>query len=424
MSGANMLIDPLPDSWRNVQFGDLCTRVNGTYQPVSGGATPHIGLEHLAQNFPAFTGRGTESDIKSQKTAFKANDVLFGKLRPYLRKGVKADFGGVCSTDILALRAQENCDPDFLQFLIHSDQFIAHAIATTTGVQHPRTSWPSLSGFKLSAPPPSEQKAIAKVLASIQKSIKAQERIIQTTTELKQALMQKLFSKGLRGEPQKETEIGLVPESWEVMRLEYIAKSFEYGTSVKCGHDVQGKPVLRIPNVVGGAIKISDLKFGNPKPNEKKNLRLQAGDLLFVRTNGVKENAGRCSLFKDEIEDCYFASYLIRVRLDTCRLNPSFLNEYSRTGIGMSFLSGKAIRTADGKFNINAGTLKTMLVPVPSIDEQVQIAQALALVTTKSASAKTKQSKLQDLFRTVLVELMSAKTRVNALTLLSIPQSS
>ena len=262
-----------------------------------------------------------------------------------------------------------------------------------------------------------EQKKIAHILSTVQRAIEAQERIIQTTTELKKALMHKLFTEGLRGEPQKMTEIGPVPESWEVVELKQVTESFQYGTSVKCGYDVEGKVVLRIPNVVGGAVDISDLKFGKPKPNEIENLRIQSGDLLFVRTNGVKENAGRCSMFDDEIEDCYFASYLIRVRLDPRTLNPSFLNEYSRTEVGTSFLSGKAIRTADGKFNINSGTLKTMLVPVPTIDEQEDIARALALIDTKSSSARAERSALQDLFRTLLHELMTAKTRVHELDL-------
>lgn len=419
MSDSNMLIEPLPPGWKNHQFGDVCDRVKDSYQPVDDGDTPYVGLEHLAQGFPAFVGRGKESEVTSSKTAFKAGDILFGKLRPYLRKGAQADFDGVCSTDILAFRAKAACESEFLKFIIHSDEFVAHAKSTTSGVQHPRTSWPSLREFRLSLPPLPEQKKIAHILSTVQRAIEAQERIIQTTTELKKALMHKLFTEGLRNEPQKQTETGPVPDSWEVVPLEQIAESFQYGTSVKCSYGVQGKPVLRIPNVVGGAVDISDLKFGKPKLNEIGNLRLQSGDLLFVRTNGVKENAGRCSLFEDEIEDCYFASYLIRVRLDPSRLTPSFLNEYSRTEVGTSFLSGKAIRTADGKFNINSGTLKTMLVPVPAIDEQEEIARALALIDTKSSSARAKQFALQDLFRTLLHELMTAKTRVHRLEISS-----
>ncbi len=118
----------------------------------------------------------------------------------------------------------------------------------------------------------------------VQRAIEAQERIIQTTTELKKALMHKLFTEGLRNEPQKQTEIGPVPESWEVVELEAKAESFQYGTSVKCGYDVYGKPVLRIPNVVGGHVDPTDLKFGKPKKNELGKLSLERGDLLFVRT--------------------------------------------------------------------------------------------------------------------------------------------
>ena len=328
------------------------------------------------------------------------------------RKGAQADFNGICSTDILVFRAENGCASDFLTYLIHSVEFIKHAKSTTSGVQHPRTSWPSLRKFHLTLPPLPEQKKIAHVLSTVQRAIEAQERIIQTTTELKKALMHKLFTEGLRNEPQKQSEIGPIPESWEVMPLGLIAESFQYGTSVKCGYDVQGKAVLRIPNVVGGAVNFSDIKYGKPKPNQIGKLKLQTGDLLFVRTNGVKKNAGRCSLFEGEIEDCYYASYLIRVRLDPHTLNSTFLNEYTRTETGTSFLIGKAIRTADGKFNINSGTLKTMLVPVPTIDEQREIVMALSGIDTKSSSARKKQVTLQDLFRTLLHELMTAKVRV------------
>ena len=137
-----------------------------------------------------------------------------------------------------------------------------------------------------------EQKKIVHLLSTAQRAIETQEQLIQTTTELKKTLMHKLFTEGLRNEPQKQTEIGPIPESWKVVPLEQIAESFQYGTSVKCGYEVQGKAVLRIPNVVGGDVDISDLKYGRPKPNEIGKLKLQSGDLLFVRTNGVKETQG------------------------------------------------------------------------------------------------------------------------------------
>ena len=219
MGDSNLLIEPLPTGWENLQFYDVCDLVKDSYQPVNGGSTPYIGLEHLAQGFPAFVGRGAEREIRSSKTAFKVGDILFGKLRPYLRKGAQADFDGISSTDILVFRAAERCESNFLKYLIHSNEFIDYAKSTTSGVQHPRTSWPSLRKFQLSLPPLPEQKKVAHVLSTVQRAIEAQERIIQTTTELKKTLMHKLFTEGLRNEPQKQTEIGPVPESWKVVRL-------------------------------------------------------------------------------------------------------------------------------------------------------------------------------------------------------------
>lgn len=271
-----------------------------------------------------------------------------------------------------------------------------------------------IAKLEIAYPPLPEQHRIAAILTAVQRAIEQQERLITLTTELKKALMQKLFTEGTRGEPQKMTEIGPVPESWEIYRLEEIAQSFTYGTSVKCDYGLVGYPVLRIPNVVGGHIDVTDLKYGVLKPHEKENLLLKRGDLLFVRTNGVQENAGRCSMYRGELGDnCYFASYLIRVRLDAGGIIPEFVEEYSRTEIGSRFLGGKAVRTADGKFNINTGTLKDVLVPFPKLDQQVEIVDMLALIDDKSAELILYRQSLQDLFRTLLHQLMTAQIRVN-----------
>ncbi len=282
----------------------------------------------------------------------------------------------------------------FICVLTHIGRFTVHAKATTSGVQHPRNRGSvyasSILPFHLSG----EQRKIAAVLGLVQRAIEQQERLIALTTELKKALLHKLFTEGLRGEPQKQTEIGPVPESWEVATLENTSLSFDYGTSVKCERGKAGFPVLRIPNVVGGSIDLRDLKHGLPKRTELEALRLRDGDLLFVRTNGVLENAGRCALFRRELEECYFASYLIRVRVDLSKVLPEFVNEYAGTERGRSFLAGQAIRTADGKFNINSGTLKRVLLPLPRLDEQEEILHYLHLVGRKLQILEEKRETL------------------------------
>ena len=417
------LLDNLPDDWEFSTLGDLNTRKAPTLNPkdfVDETFEYYSIPDFQRDQCPSLINGGA---IGSSKLLLKPKTVLFGKLNPRVEKvwrvAESPEFRQIGSTEWITILPNDRVDADFLYFLEWSDHVMSIAKTLVSGSTPSRQRVDPTSFYRLRVPLPPlpEQKKIAHILLTVQRAIEGQGRIIQTTTELKKTLMHKLFTEGLHNEPQKQTEIGLVPESWEVVSLGQIAESFQYGTSVKCGYDVQGKAVLRIPNVVGGAVDISDLKYGKPKSNEIGKLKLQTGDLLFVRTNGVKENAGRCSLFEGEIEDCYYASYLIRVRLDPRTLNSTFLNEYSRTEIGTSFLSGKAIRTADGKFNINSGTLKTMLVPVPSIDEQEEIATAFSLIDTKSSSARSKQLALQELFRTLLHELMTATIRTDGLEL-------
>ena len=76
-----------------------------------------------------------------------------------------------------------------------------------------------LRKFQIPLPPLAEQRKIAAVLSAVQRAIERQERLIALTAELKKALMHKLFTEGTRGEPLKQTEIGPVPESWEVEPL-------------------------------------------------------------------------------------------------------------------------------------------------------------------------------------------------------------
>ena len=281
----------------------------------------------------------------------------------------------------------------------------------------PNLSQSKLCELPLPVPPLPEQRRIAGVLSVVRQAIEQQERLLQLTAELKKTLLHQLFTQGLRGEPQKQTEIGSAPESWEVASLESVAIAFDYGTSVKCEHGKAGFPVLRIPNVVGGSIELGDLKYGQPKRPELESLLLRDGDLLFVRTNGVLENAGRCALYRGELDNGYFASYLIRVRVDGSKVLPAFVNEYASTERGRSFLSGRAIRTADGKFNINSGTLKRVLLPLPSLDEQAEIVRQLDLVVTKLKLHDAKRRAFSDLFRTLLHQLMTAQIRVHDLDL-------
>ena len=119
---------------------------------------------------------------------------------------------------IAAIRAK-NIDRDFLYFYLRKIEPYIDSLgsgAIFKAINKSQLSELPINEAGIALP---EQKKIAHILSMVQRAIEAQERIIQTTTELKKALMHKLFTEGLHDEPQKQTEIGPVPESWEVVRI-------------------------------------------------------------------------------------------------------------------------------------------------------------------------------------------------------------
>jgi len=412
MSDSNLLIEPLPPGWKNHHFGELCDRVKDSYQPIDGGDTPYVGLEHLAQGFPAFVGRGKESEVKSSKTAFKIGDILFGKLRPYLRKGAQADFDGVCSTDILAFRAKLICASEFLKFVIHSDEFVSHAKSTTSGVQHPRTSWPSLREFRLSLPPLPEQKKIAHILSTVQRAIEAQERLIQTTTELKKALMHKLFTEGLRNEPQKETEIGLVPESWAVVHLSEVS-SFQSG----------GTPSKKNPNFWDGTIPwVSPKDMKRPRLRDAENHISQEGldrgsklapsGTVFVVVRGMIL-AKTVPVALAEIPMAFNQD--MKAIVPGVKLRSDFLLYALEALRGNLFK--KVGRSGHGTATLMSNELSEFKIPLPDLQIQDEIASAIHNLEWKKEIHENKLIQLQDLFRTLLHELMTATTFVHEISI-------
>lgn len=387
MTDANLLINPLPQDWVNFRFGEICDRVNDSYQPTDGGKTPYIGLEHISQGFPALVGFGTESEIRSSKTRFRTGDILFGKLRPYLRKAIKADFDGICSTDILAFRTKDKCESEFLKYLVHTDPFIEHAKSTTTGVQHPRTSWPSLKEFRLSLPPLHEQRTIAHILSTVQRAIEAQKRIIQTTTELKKTLLQKLFTEGLRGEPQKQTEIGLVPESWEVNRFDDFS-TLQRGKDLTKAEFCAGTIPVAGSNGIIGYHDTANVQG----PGVTVGRSGSVGKVIYYQTDFWAHNT---SLYVKNFygNDPHFAAYYLEhLRLDR-------------------FRSGVSVPTLD------RNQFKDMPVAVPQLNEQKEIARALGTLDHKNHFIEAKQGALTDLSHTLLHQLMTAQIRVNDLDL-------
>jgi len=225
--------------------------------------------------------------------------------------------------------------------------------------------------------------------------------------------MRKLFTEGLRGEKQKETEIGLVPESWNVVELDELLSVTQYGPSVR--GDSEGKhPILRMTNQANGKIVGNNLQYVNVSNSEFDKFRVARGDILFNRTNSF-ELVGRTAIF-DLQGDFVFASYLIRMRTNAERLNPFFLNCYFNWNEAQARLKSIATR-AVSQSNISATRLRTFVIPLPTIQEQTEIVSQLNTIDQKIELHVQKKTLLEELFRTLLRQLMTGQVRVSKIAI-------
>lgn len=285
-----------------------------------------------------------------------------------------------------------------------------------------RTTIPNLSRNKLAAldvprPPLREQKAIARVLALLREALRASEVAAAFGDELKAATMQRLFTRGLHNEPQKDTVIGPMPDSWDVVEFSTVRKSLQYGTSERSS-DFGHYPVLRIPNISAAGIDPTHLKFTDLQEEAATPYLLERGDLLFVRTNGAIDRLGTCAVFAGLPLHAMFASYLIRARLDLDRLTPSYASHFLGSQFGTRQFSARAIPASDGKFNLNMPAIDSLLLPLPkTTEEQDEIAAVIDAISAANALHLRKKQVVGELFLSLLNGLMSGSINVNDLDL-------
>lgn len=181
--------------WEVKRFGEISALRKERVDPRKAGAQEFcVELEHIEQSSGRLIGSNSAGEESSLKSVFLAGDVLFGKLRAYLRKYWRADRDGVCSTEIWVLVPNEQLvTPDFLFHLVTVDQFI-EAASTAYGTHMPRSDWHVVKNYEIALPKPDEQTSIAGVLSDMDAEIELLEARRDKTRSLKQGMMQELLT--------------------------------------------------------------------------------------------------------------------------------------------------------------------------------------------------------------------------------------
>lgn len=179
--------------WTTVPFGSMAQLVRDPIHPSKASGLPYIGLEHIGERSLSLLGTGVAEDATSLKSRFKRGDILFGKLRPYFRKVIRAPFDGICSTDVWVVRPRPGVNDRFLFYLLASDLFIEPVVRSSEGTKMPRAQWEYACSLELPLPPLPEQRAIAHILSTLDDKIELNRRMSATLEAMARALFKSWF---------------------------------------------------------------------------------------------------------------------------------------------------------------------------------------------------------------------------------------
>jgi len=165
----------MSEKWPEVTIGEICNIQADRREPQHLPAdTRYLGLEHIESEHFRILGFGPIEEISSSVSPFQKTDVLFGRLRPYLRKVVLADTDGVCTPEILVLRPNPSLVlPLFLHSVVSSEPVIERCIAMSAGTRMPRTKANDLAEIPVLLPPLDVQNRVVDLIESMDSYIDA-----------------------------------------------------------------------------------------------------------------------------------------------------------------------------------------------------------------------------------------------------------
>ncbi len=257
-----------------------------------------------------------------------------------------------------------------------------------------KTTIPNLSRSRLSAlevphPPIVEQQAITATLSRVRDAIKVQDQATALAQDLKRAVMRELFTRGLHGEPQKETEIGPVPESWRLAPFENVVllqRGFDLPVSQRKNG---GIPVFGSNGIVG---------YHDQQPSDAP-----VPGIMVGRSGSV----GKASFS----EGLYWPLNTTLFATDVFRNDKRFIYYFLDQFDFSRFSSGVSVPT------LNRNSFAGVTVAVPPIDEQREIASILETIDRKIDLHRRKRAVLDELFKALLHKLMTGEIRAADLNL-------
>lgn len=343
----------------------------------------------------------------------KAGDTIFATIRPALRRIAQIPGsldGEIVSTAFCVLRPNLTAvNPAFLYFAMQLDTVTGGIAAMQGGASYPAVRDIDVLNQAIPLPPLSVQNNIADALNLVQSTVLGQKQCEDAATCLKRAAMQTLFTRGLRGEAQKETEIGPVPESWDVSTLGEMAQ-LERGRFMHRPRNEPrfyggATPFVQTGDVVRSGGRIREFVQTLNEDGVAISRVFPAGTILItiaanIGFTGILQLESACpdslvAITPHESINCEFLEYFLQMQREE-----------------MDRLAPKGTQK-----NINIQFLKPWKIVVPPYSEQREIVAILNAIDRRIDLHGRKCTVLEELFKALLHKLMTGEVRVEELDL-------
>ena len=406
-----------PEHWKIAKLGDKAELKNGINfkkeQKGQGILTVDV-LNMYSDGIYLDSTNLYRVDCKIRdRDLLRANDILF------VRSSLKQEgvawaslFGGhevpmtFCGFLIRARLTTSEINHEFLTHYFRTDFARRFLVSKSARLAITNISQATLSSCPIPLPPLPEQRAIAHVLQTIQEAKAARQRELALERERKAALMDYLFSYGTKDEPRKQTEIGEIPESWEVVKFEEVAiftkkpKELRYSEY----HEIPFVPMELIPIAKPFSAELI------PKTNDElsSGTYFEPGDILLAKITPSFENGKQCII--DELPTPFgiATTEVIPTREVVGVSNKFYLFYYLLLSEVRTLLAGKMQGTT-GRQRLSKQTLSSLEIPLPPLPEQGAIAKVFQAIDEKTATLEQEVVHLEELFHAMLDELMTGK---------------
>ena len=412
------VLGKIPKKWSSVKLGDVLSKspeygANASSKEFDSDSLRYIRITDILEN-----GKLTQSNFvgisskEGESYRLLQDDILIARTGNTVGKSYLYDSkDGNCSFAGYLIRFKINntiSTPKFIIQYLHSELFWNWVKSVVRTGAQPNINSKEYQSLPLSLPPLPEQQKIAEILSTVDDKIEVIDQQIIETQALKKGLMQRLFTKGIGHTEFKDSPLGMIPESWEVLEFGDLISSHCYGPRFsskdysESGNvkTIRGTDINKTGDILYQQVPTAKL------PNDfVENHKLKDGDLVMITT----ADCGLTGVYFDQGFPFIPSAYAVRIRLNE-KAYPFYFKFMFQTELAKNQVE-KYIRKGTVA-NLPGSDILKFTFPTPPIEEQQKIAEILSSVDDKLNVLLEKKTHYQELKQGLMQQLLTGKIRV------------